>query len=105
VLQLEEFMLTGKQKVRYETSNKLVAPFHLHTFSFSGTFKPAAAVIRDELTNEQREQLVCHITEAFKDFRTEDVVALAALLMTNQSLVLKTVTQFLVNEMRMQIID
>lgn len=95
----------------------------LRSLPFPGKFKSAAVIIRDELTDEEKNRLVMHVTEAFKgifqkikkkikiktaiflDFRPEDVAVLVGLLMTNQSLVVSRVIQFLVSEMRMQIID
>lgn len=72
---------------------------------FSGKFKSAAVIIRDEMTEEEKNRLVMHITEAFREFRPEDAAVLVGLIMTNQTVVVSRVVQFLVSEMRMQVID
>lgn len=80
--------------------------------AFTDNFKPLAVVIRDEMTDEQREQLCQHVIEAFREFRSEDLVSLTMLLPMLmdpshgfQTIALKKIFTFLTNEMRMQIID
>lgn len=73
-----------------------------------GTFKSAAVVIRDELTDEQREKLCDHITEAFRNFGPQDLMMLIPLLTSSvqfQKVVITHLIQFFTNELRMQIID
>lgn len=78
----------------------------LYSYSrYRGTFKSAAVIIRDELTEDQKEQFVAHLVEAFSEFSTEDAIAFTAILMTNQTLVVSKITQFLMSEMGMRIID
>ena len=78
----------------------------LYSYSqYKGKFKSAAVIIRDEMTEEQKEQFVAHLVEAFSEFRTGDAVAFAAILMTNQTLVVSKITQYLTSEMGMIIID
>lgn len=71
----------------------------------SGQFKSAAIIIRDELTEDQKDRFVAHLVEAFSEFHPEDAVALVAILMTNQALVVTKIGQFLISEMGMNIID
>jgi hypothetical protein len=73
-----------------------------------GTFKSAAIVIRDEMSDENKEKLCQHVVEAFKNFDATDLAMLVPLLMTNvsfQTVVLKKVVEFITDEMRMQVID
>lgn len=75
---------------------------------FLGTFKSAAVVLRDELSEEQKDQLCMHIYEAFKDFGAQDLAMLIPLLTTNasvQKMIINQVIAFLTREMQMQIID
>jgi hypothetical protein len=101
--QQELYGLTLKQKVNriyfYEPPLNIKIP---------GTFKSAALVIRDEMTNEQKERLCHHIVEAFRNFDVADLAMLIPLLSTNtafQTIALKKVVEFLTDEMRMQIVD
>lgn len=60
------------------------------------------------MTDEQKEKLVGHIVEAFRNFDATDLAMLIPLLTTNtafQTIAVKKVVEFLTNEMRMQIID
>lgn len=78
------------------------------TSSFLGTFKSAAVVIRDELSDEQKDRLCGHVTEAFKNFGPTDIALLIPLLTTNvsfQKIVIGHIVQFFTEELRMQIID
>lgn len=68
-------------------------------------FKSVALIIRDELSEDEKERFVAHIVEAFREFSPEDAIAISALLLTNQALVISKITQFLTSEMRMNIID
>ncbi|KAG5683317.1 hypothetical protein PVAND_012603 [Polypedilum vanderplanki] len=84
----------------------------LYAYCKAENFKPLAVVIRDEMTDEQRERLCEHVVEAFREFRSEDVVELAVLLpmLLNpthqfQTIALKKIVDFVTNEMRMHIID
>ena len=73
-----------------------------------GKFRSAAVVIRDDMTDHQKEKLCGHIVEAFKNFDAADLAMIIPLLTTNtafQTIVLKRVVQFITEEMRMQIID
>jgi len=73
-----------------------------------GTFKSAAVVLREDLTEDQKNQFCDHIIEAFRDFGIQDLAMLVPLLTTNlsfQKTVLTHIMQFLTNELRMQIID
>lgn len=79
--------------------------FTLTTHYLLGQFKSASVIIRDELTEEQKQRFIEHIIEAFREFRPEDAAAMVALLMTNQTMVASRIVQFLVNEMRLTIID
>lgn len=77
----------------------------LYSFNkYRGSFKSAAVIIRDELTEEQKEQLVGHLVEAFRGFSTRDAVAFVAILMTDQTLVVSKVTDYLTS-LGMKIID
>ncbi|CRL04558.1 CLUMA_CG017629, isoform A [Clunio marinus] len=80
----------------------------LYAYSKSkGTFKSAAVVIKEEMTDHEKERLCGHVVEAFKNFSAEDVAMLVPLLMTSdalQKIIVTQVMQFLKNELRMQII-
>jgi len=72
------------------------------------TFKPAAVVLREDLTEDQKNQFCDHIIEAFREFGIQDLAMLVPLLTTNlsfQKTLLTHIMQFLTNELRMQIID
>lgn len=74
----------------------------------NGSFKSAALIIRDELTEPQKEKLCDHITEAFRNFGPEDLAMLIPLITSSaqfQKIVITHIVQFLTNEMRLQIID
>lgn len=77
-------------------------------FSLLGSFKSAAVIIRDELTEEQISQLCRHITAAFRDFGPQDLAMLIPLITTNgqfQKIIITKLIQFFTNEIGMQIID
>lgn len=62
-------------------------------------------IIRDEMSEQQKQRFIEHLTAAFRDFRPEDAAAIIALLMTNQAVVVTKIVQFLTSEMRLNIID
>lgn len=75
---------------------------------FLGTFKSAAIVIRDELSDEQRNKLCEHIAEAFRNFGPTDLALLIPMLTTNvsfQKIVIGHIVQFFTEELKMKIID
>ena len=62
----------------------------------------------NDLTERQQEQLVQHVQAAVADVGVSDLALLIPLLARNadiQTAVLRTVTSFVTNELRMQIID
>ncbi|XP_053950079.1 protein C19orf12 homolog [Anastrepha obliqua] len=74
----------------------------------SGSFRPLADVLLNDLTDEQQEQLVRHVNNAVAEFEISDLAVLLPLLMNNASIqqaVLKTAITFVSNELKMQIID
>lgn len=65
-------------------------------------------VLRDDLTEDQREKLSHHVVEAFRDFGPQDIALLIPFLTANgpfQKIIIGKLVEFLTNEMRMQIID
>lgn len=77
-------------------------------FSILGSFKSAAVIIRDELTDEQSDLLCRHITAAFRDFGPQDIAMLIPLIVSNgqfQKIIIAKLIQFITNEIGMQIID
>jgi hypothetical protein len=75
---------------------------------FLGTFKSIAVVLRDDLSDRQKDLLCEHLVEAFREFRPEDLTLLIPLLMSNaqwQTIAMAKVVKFLTDEMRMSIID
>nr|XP_014089018.1 protein C19orf12 homolog [Bactrocera oleae] len=74
----------------------------------NGTFRPLADVLLNDLNDDQQERLVRHVNNALAEFAISDLAMLLPLLMNNaniQQAVLKTVTSFVSNELRCQIID
>ena len=65
-------------------------------------------IIRNDLSERQKEKLVEHLRLAINDIQTTDLALLVPLIMGNfamQQAVLNTVVSFITNEMRMQIVD
>ncbi|XP_055844099.1 protein C19orf12 homolog [Episyrphus balteatus] len=74
----------------------------------SGTFRPIGEILMNDLTERQQEQLVQHVQAAVADVGVSDLALLIPLLARNadiQTAVLRTVTSFVTNELRLQIID
>ncbi|XP_036319306.1 protein C19orf12 homolog [Rhagoletis pomonella] len=74
----------------------------------SGTFRPLADVLLNDLTDRQQEQLVRHVNNAVAQFEISDLALLLPLIMNNASIqqaVLKTAISFVSNELNLQIID
>lgn len=74
----------------------------------SGTFRPIGEILMNDLTDQQQEALVQHVQAAVADVGVSDLALLIPLLARNtdiQMAVLQTVTAFVTNELRMQIID
>ncbi|XP_011181993.1 protein C19orf12 homolog [Zeugodacus cucurbitae] len=74
----------------------------------SGSFRPLADVLLNDLTDDQQERLVQHVNNAVREFQISDLALLLPLLMNNASIqqaVLKTAISFVSNELRCQIID
>lgn len=74
-----------------------------------GTYRPIGEIL-NELTDDQKEQLVRHVTAAVKDVGIEDLTVLLPLLLANNSAgiqlaVLNAVRTFVKNDLRLQIID
>lgn len=77
-----------------------------HTQSFAGQFKSVAEVIRNDMTDVQREQLKNHIMAVASEFEVTDLAVLLPMLMSNTSIqtaALRTVVSFVTNEMNLQI--
>lgn len=74
----------------------------------SGTFRPLADVLLNDLNDDQKERLVRHVNNAVAEFEISDLAMLLPLLMNNASIqqaVLKTAISFVSNELRCQIVD
>lgn len=74
----------------------------------AGKFRSAGDIIRNELTDRQREKLIEHIMKAVADLQITDVAMLLPLLAGSSAIqmeVLKGVVGFLTSEMRLQIVD
>lgn len=74
----------------------------------AGKFRSAGDIIRNELTDRQREKLMEHIMKAVADLQITDVAMLLPLLAGSSAIqmeVLKGVVGFLTSEMRLQIVD
>jgi len=100
-------MHTSKRKVINSADLHRDCDYKLDILS-AGTFKSAALIIKDDLTNEQKEKLVTHVVDAFKEFQAQDLAMLIPLLMTNapfQNIIVGKIIHFLTSEMKMQIID
>ncbi|KAL7031415.1 hypothetical protein ACKWTF_007007 [Chironomus riparius] len=121
-------MLIAKQEVRkvtYQTSSKdlqqkmfnckilnensfiakrLINPNFC--FLVTGTFRSAAVIIRDELTEEQKDALCQHIVDAFNEVRPEEIALLIPLLMAPgqfQTLAMTKVVSYLRDELNMRV--
>lgn len=73
-----------------------------------GTFRSVGDIIRNDLTDSQRERLYYHITESIREVDGSDLVTLLPLVLsaTNvQQAVLQSVISFMVKEMQLRIID
>lgn len=74
----------------------------------TGTFRPIGEILMNDLSDQQQEALVQHVQAAVADVGVSDLALLIPLLARNtdiQMAVLQTVTAFVTNELRMQIID
>jgi len=63
-------------------------------------------IIRDELTEDQKDALCQHIVDAFNEIRTEEIIMLIPLLMAPgqfQSLAMTKVVGYLRDELNMRI--
>lgn len=81
--------------------------YYVYSYLFLGQFKSVAEVIRNDMTDRQREQLKDHILAVASDFEVTDLAALLPMIMMSnssiQAAVLKTVITFVTNEMHLQI--
>ncbi|KAL7031414.1 hypothetical protein ACKWTF_007007 [Chironomus riparius] len=71
-----------------------------------GTFRSAAVIIRDELTEEQKDALCQHIVDAFNEVRPEEIALLIPLLMAPgqfQTLAMTKVVSYLRDELNMRV--
>lgn len=71
-------------------------------------FRSVGSVIREQMTDEQRERLRDRILEVAQGVEVTDLAVLLPMLMSSQSMqtaVLKTVVSFVTNEMKMKILD
>ncbi|XP_070506448.1 protein Nazo-like [Chironomus tepperi] len=71
-----------------------------------GTFRSAAVIIRDELTEEQKDKLCQHIVDAFNEVRPEEIAMLIPLLLAPgqfQTLAMTKVVGYLRDELNMRI--
>ncbi|XP_067640531.1 protein Nazo [Eurosta solidaginis] len=74
----------------------------------SGSFRPLADVLLNDLTDAQQEQLIRHVNKALAEFQISDLAILLPMIMSNaniQQAVLKTAKSFVSNELKLQIID
>lgn len=95
----------------YFASGKLFFKFELAIFKLSfflGKFKAVGDIIRDELSNLDRQRLYDHLVKTLKDVDITDLAAFLPLLMGSvpiQKDVLKTVSSFITNQMHMQLME
>lgn len=77
-------------------------------YKMQGTFKPVGQILRQDLTQAQRERLQDHIMMAVRDIGPTDLALLIPMIMGDagiQTAVLRTVTSFVTNEMGLRMID
>lgn len=69
-------------------------------------YRAVGDIIRNDLSERQRERLKDHIMVAARDFQITDIAILLPMILSNQPVqlaVIKTVTSFITNEMRASI--
>lgn len=72
------------------------------------SWKPIGEILRNDLTETQRERLMSHVMMAVRDIGIQDLALLIPMIMGDaaiQTAVLRTVTSFVTNEMGLQILD
>ncbi|XP_037941551.1 protein C19orf12 homolog [Teleopsis dalmanni] len=77
-------------------------------YSMSGNFKSLSDIIRNDLTDAQKRELVDRIQTAARGVNAADIAMLAPLILNNssmQTLVLEVVKNFVTSELRCQIVD
>lgn len=80
----------------------------LHAYRSATQFRSIGTIIRDDMTDHQREQLCHHLRKVVEDVNAGDAVVLLTMVASSETLkatIMKEVLAFISNEMRMQIID
>lgn len=76
--------------------------------SVPGQFKPVSEIIKNDLTDRQKEELMENIMASVRDIQVTDVAILLSMIMSTSSIqqtVLNAVVAYIGNEMKLQLVD